>query len=546
MNEPLTYDAQEKVIIALDFGTTFSGIAFCFADQAEPSVTSIQNWPGAEGRSAPKVPTLINYDPSDKNTFTWGASIGWMNQSESVVGVKLLLDPSQQMPHYLKITNVKRDIKKLPKPPVHIACDYIGAMYKHALSEMTKAVTADYLAICQKQFVLSVPAVWSDAAKNATLMAAKMAGLHPVSLIKEPEAAALYTLQSLNFSLKEGNVFVLCDAGGGTVDLISYQVEAVLPRLQLKELVSGKGGMAGSIGLNKRFREAVENLVGPDQWHELQKQKKALFQAEKQFETEVKAAFRGGESEEYLINFPMVKIDDDAENGLSCNCWTMTGRDVKDIFSPIIDDILKFINEQVLEIRGIMLVGGFGGSQYLKTRVEKEHPNIQILQPAEAWAAIVRDLRGAALSKMPRKAEVVSVCSDRHLGVEAMCPFDPMLDKDQPTSMTWYIYKDEDLRRDQTIKFPFFRTIEQAYNPQDLIFCDTLWECGDRVAPDHRCKGEKIKSNCVVTSDLREIDASNFTRKMVHYDLVISVASANLNFSLEVKGKAMGSMQVQY
>lgn len=71
--------------------------------------------------------------------------------------------------------------------------------------------------------------------------AAKMAGLHPVSLIKEPEAAALYTLQSLKFSLEEGNVFVICDAGGGTVDLISYQVEAVSPRLQLKELVSGKG-----------------------------------------------------------------------------------------------------------------------------------------------------------------------------------------------------------------------------------------------------------------------------------------------------------------
>lgn len=83
--------------------------------------------------------------------------------------------------------------------------------------------------------------------------------------------------------------------------------------------------MAGSLGLNKRFREAVENLVGPDQWHELQKQKKALFQAEKQFETEVKPAYRGGESEEYLINFPMVKLEDDPESCLVCNCWTMNG-----------------------------------------------------------------------------------------------------------------------------------------------------------------------------------------------------------------------------
>jgi len=33
---------------------------------------------------------------------------------------------------------------------------------------------------------------------------------------------------------------VLCDAGGGTVDLISYEIDSVTP-LELKELVPGKG-----------------------------------------------------------------------------------------------------------------------------------------------------------------------------------------------------------------------------------------------------------------------------------------------------------------
>jgi molecular chaperone DnaK (HSP70) len=62
-----------------------------------------------------------------------------------------------------------------------------------------------------------------------------------VTLIKEPEAAALYTMHSLDFTLSPGDAFVLCDAGGGTVDLISYEVEAVSPRLQLKEVVPGTG-----------------------------------------------------------------------------------------------------------------------------------------------------------------------------------------------------------------------------------------------------------------------------------------------------------------
>jgi hypothetical protein len=72
---------------------------------------------------------------------------------------------------------------------------------------------------------------------------------------------------------------------------------------------------------------------------------------------------------------------------------------VKDIFAPLIKDILRLINEQVNEVlikrpnkgvTGIFLVGGFGGSQYLKSCVEKSQPGIQVLQPSDAWSAIVK------------------------------------------------------------------------------------------------------------------------------------------------------------
>lgn len=65
--------------------------------------------------------------------------------------------------------------------------------------------------------------------------------MSPVTMIKEPEAAALYTMHSLNFALRVGDAFVLCDAGGGTVDLITYEVLKLEPALELKELVPGAG-----------------------------------------------------------------------------------------------------------------------------------------------------------------------------------------------------------------------------------------------------------------------------------------------------------------
>jgi hypothetical protein len=36
-------------------------------------------------------------------------------------------------------------------------------------------------------------------------------------------------------------MLVICDAGGGTVDLISYEITKLSPKLELKELVPGKG-----------------------------------------------------------------------------------------------------------------------------------------------------------------------------------------------------------------------------------------------------------------------------------------------------------------
>lgn len=68
-----------------------------------------------------------------------------------------------------------------------------------------------------------------------------MAGLTLVQLIKEPEAAALWTTKKLNVALNSGDVFVVCDAGGGTVDLVSYEVETTSPKLEVKEVVPGTG-----------------------------------------------------------------------------------------------------------------------------------------------------------------------------------------------------------------------------------------------------------------------------------------------------------------
>lgn len=107
------------------------------------------------------------YDKEDPTKFKWGGQVDW--RDPAVHGVKLLLDPDQAKAIYLSNSSFKKDRKALPKEPVEVAADFIGAIYKHALTKIEAASVRDYFDICDKEFVLSVPAIWSDKAKDLTL-----------------------------------------------------------------------------------------------------------------------------------------------------------------------------------------------------------------------------------------------------------------------------------------------------------------------------------------------------------------------------------------
>ena len=86
---------------------------------------------------------------------------------------------------------------------------------------------------------------------------------HALHIISEPEAAAVYALDVLDpHIIKVGDTFVLCDAGGGTVDLISYKVTALKPNLEIYEVTPGTGSLCGSTFLNRRFEKFLEDKIG--------------------------------------------------------------------------------------------------------------------------------------------------------------------------------------------------------------------------------------------------------------------------------------------
>ncbi|KAF4626404.1 hypothetical protein G7Y89_g11756 [Cudoniella acicularis] len=85
-----------------------------------------------------------------------------------------------------------------------------------------------------------------------------------IRLVSEPETAAIHTITTIpNCAMRIGDVFVVCDAGGGIVDLATYQIIALDPAIRVEEAAIGAGDLCGSAMLNSRFLELVERKTGP-------------------------------------------------------------------------------------------------------------------------------------------------------------------------------------------------------------------------------------------------------------------------------------------
>jgi actin-like ATPase involved in cell morphogenesis len=114
------------------------------------------------------------------------------------------------------------------------------------------------------RYVLTVPSNWSDAAKDITKKCAKAAfgSTARVDIILEPYAAALHVLKSdaISTLVKDGH-YVVCDAGGGTVDLITYQVLSDGP-LKLRESARSTADVCGALLLNCKFECYLAKRLG--------------------------------------------------------------------------------------------------------------------------------------------------------------------------------------------------------------------------------------------------------------------------------------------
>ena len=199
----------------------------------------------------------------------WGYQIPVSSQRHRFF--KLQLDPSQPR-HLLALDESLLD-RRAATPAYNLpidkmVTDFLLVLRKQVEEVLGSKIPQSALKSTPISYCMTVPAVWTEAAQARTRHCAELAGLNDngdLQMTSEPEAAAVYTLSAMDHhKLEIGDTFVLCDAGGGTVDLISYEILGLRPVLELKEKAPGFGGLCGSKFINERFAKLLIDRFGKE------------------------------------------------------------------------------------------------------------------------------------------------------------------------------------------------------------------------------------------------------------------------------------------
>jgi len=210
---------EENIIVGIDLGTTNSLIAYM--DNGIPMAIC-----ESTGKHS-LVPSVIYFGPNDEIIVGQDALPFMTSDPENTIfSVKRLMGKSyedvdnESMHLGYKIINeetsplVKIRVRNKFYNPVELSAEILKVLKKRAESALQKEI---------QKVVITVPAYFNDAQRQATRDAGKLAGLDVLRIINEPTAASL--AYGLGQNPSESLTVAVYDLGGGTFDITVLKLE---------------------------------------------------------------------------------------------------------------------------------------------------------------------------------------------------------------------------------------------------------------------------------------------------------------------------------
>ncbi|XP_037660229.1 heat shock 70 kDa protein 12A isoform X3 [Choloepus didactylus] len=435
------------VVVAVDFGTTSSGYAYSFTKEPE-CIHVMRRWEGGDpGVSNQKTPTTILLTPERKfHSFGYAARDFYHDLDPNEAKQWLYLEKFKMKLHTTGDLTMDTDLMAANGKKVKALDIFAYALQyfkEQALKELSDQAGSEF-ENSDVRWVITVPAIWKQPAKQFMRQAAYQAGLaspensEQLIIALEPEAASIYCRklrlhQMIDLSGKatvngysgsdtvgagfaQGDKYVVVDSGGGTVDLTVHQIR--LPEGHLKELYKATGGPYGSLGVDYEFEKLLCKIFGEDFIEQFKiKRPAAWVDLMIAFESRKRAAapdrtnplnitlpfsfidyykkFRG-----HSVEHALRKSNVDFVKWSSQGMLRMSPDAMNALFKPTIDSIIEHLRDlfqkpEVSTVKFLFLVGGFAEAPLLQQAVQAAFGDkCRIIIPQDVGLTI---LKGAVL-----------------------------------------------------------------------------------------------------------------------------------------------------
>lgn len=200
---------EHRIAIGIDLGTTHSLVATVLSGKAK-----VLN--DEQGRVL--LPSIVHYSHNNTNYGDEAKPFLTSDPKNTIVSVKRFMGRSKADIKFQHPYNLVGEDNQMPafetaqgrKTPVEISAEILKQLKDRAESSLNNPVNGA---------VITVPAYFDEAQRQATRDAAQLAGLNVLRLLNEPTAAAVAYGLDQETNLAHDQNYVIYDLGGGTFDV---------------------------------------------------------------------------------------------------------------------------------------------------------------------------------------------------------------------------------------------------------------------------------------------------------------------------------------
>ncbi|KAM4560849.1 heat shock 70 kDa protein 12A-like [Fundulus diaphanus] len=410
----------DSFIIAIDFGTAYSGYAFNITSRDNEIDPYIKTWGEEVGLETPKTPTCILFDGQEEFiSFGYQAKEDYLSKKGQEAREKYFFNCFKMALYGKKLTrNLKiKAANGKEMTALKVFTEALRFLKEDALKTIAKNTEGRKFKASDFTWVLTVPAIWDHSAKQFMREAATQAGLvtkgnsNKLIIALEPEAASVHCkkLPSDGFIAENrgedkldqspGTQYIVVDCGGGTIDITVHEV---LEGGALKELHKASGNDLGGQNVDRKFKEFLSEIFCDGVWDEYEQSYPSEVERmmndftvfkKKEKDIEVTCSLNLGrvaqkkqDIEKFLEKVQGVSYNDGSIR--------ITKQKLRSFFEESLWGITESLRQILckdFKIEYILLVGGFAESEILRRHITDDFiDNCKVLCPFRPQEVILK------------------------------------------------------------------------------------------------------------------------------------------------------------